>query len=121
MTPVETTTSASAVIHQAPPKPLTAWQALRQIGVYTPSDALFLIMIGFTWITVGYWAIFGKPTEIGIIGVVIGTMAIIGLWIVILLFRTMRLVAETRAAVELITSDSARLTVAYLKSASNQA
>lgn len=97
----------------APEKPLSRFAAQRQLGLFAVVDYVVATIIGCTWITTGFWALFGQPTAIGLIGVVLGTVALTQLWLILLAYRVLVFIMDLGADINLMPEAAARIVAGY--------
>lgn len=93
----------------------TKFQALRAFGWILPFDYLMATFIGLTWVTVGFYFLFGHPTVLRLMAFAIVDFFIFQVWIVSLVFRCSCFVLETQADINLMPEAAAKIAVAFLK------
>lgn len=88
-------------------------RALVKAGVMRPVDALILVTLFGGTCTLAAWVAFGQPTALGVLAAVLGLHLVASAWLVLLIFRAMVLVIETKSAINLMPESAARLVLAY--------
>ncbi len=93
---------------------MSEWQALRQAGWWSAVDYTMLTLIGFVWLTGAFWKIFGQPTALSLIALLLVNISIKLVWAIIVIFRCSRFVLNVTADIHLMPEAAARITLAYL-------
>lgn len=93
---------------------ITAYEALRSFGWIVPADFVFLGALVLTGITLVFWKIFGNPSALNVIAVILTAIFCILMWIVVLIYRCSYFVLLARSDINLLPEASARLAVSYL-------
>ena len=98
----------------APPPAMTQWQARRRMGWMSTIDFLFMFTLAATALGTVLWCIVGWPTAVQLIGVGIGVLIFLLLWVLLLLYRSMLFTLEVRADINMLPVESARIAVAHI-------
>lgn len=99
---------------------MTRWQALREAGWIAGIDFVIMTVLGLFLLTGAYWSIFGSPTTLQVISLLLGATIILLLWIVILIFRCMDFVLSTQADINLMPDAAARMAVLFMRGQGKQ-
>jgi hypothetical protein len=91
----------------------TKWEALKARGWWLPYDWGMVALLAGTLVTLFFWKIFGDPTALNLIAVLLVDIFIALLWIVSLIFRCSCFVLETQADINLMPEASARIVAGY--------
>jgi hypothetical protein len=91
----------------------TKWEALKARGWWLPYDWANVVVILGTFVTFFFWCIFGKPTALNLIAVVLVDIFVAQLWLISLVFRCSCFVLETQADINLMPEASARIVAGY--------
>ena len=110
--PIQPQAQAQAVIA---PEPIDRWSALRQVGFWKGIDFVLLFLWMGVWVTGGFWKIFGTPTPTNLLCLLVVSVGIIQLWSLIIAYRCMDFVLQTRARIETLPFDSARIAVGFMQ------
>ena len=96
-------------------KPLIDEQsrAFLQAGLLRPVDAVFGSVICLAWITLFNWTLFGSPTAVHIIAVLIVMVLFVQLWSVLLILRVARFTLLARADINTMPMQAAKLLSSY--------
>jgi hypothetical protein len=101
--------------------PITKWEALKARGWVQPYDYWMITIILGTIVTMFFWAIFGQPTAINLIAVVLVDIFISQLWLISLVYRCSCFVLETQADINLMPESAARIVAGYFSMNGNAA
>lgn len=97
----------------APEKTLTRFQAQRKLGLFAPMDyTIVAFMIG-SWITLGFWKLFGTPELLQLIAVALVNIVLMQCWIVVLVYRCLVFVLDVQADINLLPEAAARIVVGF--------
>lgn len=91
----------------------TKWEALKARGWWLPYDWCVVILLGASFVTLFFWKIFGDPTAINFIAMLLVDIFLCLLWIISLIFRCSCFVLETQADINLMPEASARIVAGY--------
>lgn len=94
--------------------PITKWQALKARGWIQPYDYVMITIVLGTVVTLFFWWLFGQPTALNIVAVVLVDIFIAQLWSISLVFRCACFVLETQADINLMPESAARIVAGYL-------
>lgn len=97
----------------APPKPLTRFEAQRKLGLFAPLDYTVLALILFSWMTLGFWKLFGNPEPIHLIVLAIVNVVLTQLWLIVLVYRSLVFVLDLGADINLMPEAAARIVLGY--------
>jgi len=97
----------------APEKPMSRFEAQRKLGLFAPLDFTMAALILFSWMTLGFWKLFGAPTANELIAFAIVNVVVTQLWIVVLCYRVLVFVLDLGADVNLMPESAARIVVGY--------
>lgn len=93
--------------------PITKWQALKARGWWLPYDTAIVILLAVTLVTLFFWRVFGAPTALNLIAVVLVDIFLAQLWLISLVFRCSCFVLETQADINLMPESAARIVAGY--------
>jgi len=93
--------------------PVTKWEALKARGWIQPYDYAMIAVILGTLITLLFWRIFGSPTALNLIAVVLVDIFVAQLWLISLVFRCSCFVLETQADINLMPESAAWIVAGY--------
>ena len=96
------------------PPLLTPAQAAVQAGLLKPYDAAMAVLIFAIWITLLFWKIFGQPTQLDIIVLSLANISTTQFWLISLVYRCAWFVLQTRADINLLPFESARLAANFM-------
>lgn len=114
MPSTETDTAAKAkVAADQAGAPFTKWQALKARGWIQPFDYVMGAGIVLSLVTLLFWRIFGAPTALNVVAVVLVDIFIAQLWLISLVFRCSCFVLETQADINLMPESAARIVAGY--------
>lgn len=88
-------------------------KALFQVGFIRPVDFVLAGSLLVTAITTFFWWFFGSPTWQHLVVVLLGTLHVLGLWIVILVYRSIFHVVMARSEINTMPDAAAKLAVSY--------
>lgn len=91
----------------------TKWEALKARGWWLPYDWFVVVLLGASFVTLFFWKIFGDPTAINFIAMLLVDIFLCLLWIISLIFRCSCFVLETQADINLMPEASARIVAGY--------
>jgi hypothetical protein len=91
----------------------TKWEALKARGWWLPYDWAIVVLLVTTLVTLLFWRIFGSPTALNLIAVVLVDIFIAQLWLISLVFRCSCFVLETQADINLMPEAAARIAAGY--------
>jgi uncharacterized RDD family membrane protein YckC len=91
----------------------THFEALKARGWWLPYDWAVVAALALTFVTLLFWRIFGSPTALNLIAVLLVNIFIALLWIISLVFRCACFVLETQADINLMPEASARIVAGY--------
>jgi hypothetical protein len=91
----------------------TKWEALKARGWWLPYDWGMVVALAATVVTIFFWWVFGTPTALNLIAVLLVDILIALLWIISLIFRCSCFVLETQADINLMPEASARIVAGY--------
>lgn len=97
----------------APEKPMTRFEAQRKLGLIAPLDFTVLGLILFSWMTMGFWKLFGTPDAVHLIVMAVVNVVVMQVWIVVLCFRVMVFILDLGADINLLPEAAARIVVGY--------
>lgn len=121
MAETATTPAANANPTTIQPEAVTAlasmsrWEALKAAGWWTPYDWAMLGLLCLTWLTAIFWKIFGEPTALNLVAILLVNISFKLVWVISLVFRASSFVLTLTADVNMLPVHSARLAVAYLQ------
>lgn len=92
---------------------MTKKQALRARGWIQPIDYIILALLATSLVTLFFWKVFGSPTALNLIAVVLVDIFIAQIWLILLIFRCACFVLETQADINLMPEASARIVAGY--------
>lgn len=93
--------------------PITHLQALKARGWIQPYDYVLIGIIVATLVTLFFWRIFGTPTVLNFIAVVLVDIFVAQIWMISLIFRCSCFVLETQADINLMPESAARIVAGY--------
>jgi uncharacterized membrane protein YoaK (UPF0700 family) len=93
--------------------PAAKWAALKARGWWLPFDWAMLILLAATLVTAFFWRIFGSPTALNLIAIVLVDIFIAQIWMIALIFRCACFVLETQADINLMPESAARIVAGY--------
>jgi small-conductance mechanosensitive channel len=94
--------------------PLTPAQAAVQAGLLKPYDAAMAAVILLCWVLTACWKIFGTPTALDIIAMILANIVFTQFWLISLVYRCAWFVLQTRADINLLPFESARLAANFM-------
>ena len=97
----------------APEKTMTRFQAQRQFGLLAPHDYVMLALIVMTWVTLGFWKLFGDPTANNLIAMAIVNIFFTQCWMIALIYRVLVWILDTNADINLMPEAAARIVVGF--------
>jgi hypothetical protein len=97
----------------APEKPMSRFEAQRKLGLFAPLDFTMAALILFSWMTLGFWKLFGTPTANELIAFAIINVVVTQLWLIVLCYRVLVFVLDLGADVNLMPESAARIVVGY--------
>lgn len=100
---------------------MTRAEAQRKLGLFAPHDYVTMGLVVFSWMTLGFWAFFGDPTLLNVLGIVIFNVVLMQIWLVILVYRVLVFVLDMQADVNLMPETAARIAVGYIRLGGNAA
>jgi hypothetical protein len=112
MSSPETTEKAKVASDRAG-APMTKFQALKDRGWLVPFDYVMVSLIATTLVTLFFWRVFGSPTALNLIVVVLVDIFIAQVWMIALIFRCSCFVLETQADINLMPESAARIVAGY--------
>ena len=77
-------------------------------------DAVMLGLILSVWVTLGFWKIFGDPSPMNLIAGALVNISVTQFWLISLAYRCAFFVLQTRADVNLLPMEAARLALGYM-------
>jgi len=86
--------------------------ALRHLGWIQPVDYLCMVLIGFCWLTLLAWKIFGQPTPGNLLCCAAIAGVITQLWTIALVFRCSHFVLLIQAYLNTLPEEAARIVMA---------
>jgi hypothetical protein len=92
----------------------TKFQALKARGWWQPLDWIMLGIFGGSLVTLFFWWVFGTPTVLSLIAVLLVDILIALAWLIILSFRCACFVLETQADINLMPESAARIAAAFI-------
>lgn len=92
---------------------LTRFQAQQKLGLCAPHDYVMLILIILTWVTLGFWKLFGNPTVLNLIAVVLINIVLTQCWIVVLAYRCLVFILDVQADINLMPEAAARIVIGF--------
>jgi hypothetical protein len=92
----------------------TKFQALKERGWWQPLDWIMLGLFGSSLITLFFWRVFGAPTTLNVIAVLLVDILVALAWLIILSFRCACFVLETQADINLMPESAARIAAAFI-------
>lgn len=95
------------------PEQVTRFQAQKNLGLFGPHDYVMLALIVFSWMVLGFWALFGQPTALHFIGAALVTLVLLMSWLIVLVYRVLVFVLDLHADVALMPEAAARIVVGY--------
>ena len=94
-------------------QPLTRFEAQRKLGLFAPLDYTAALLVLFSWLTLGFWKLFGDPTPIHVVAFAVVNVVIMQIWIIILLYRVLVFVLDLGADINLMPESAARIVLGY--------
>jgi hypothetical protein len=91
----------------------TKWEALKARGWWLPYDWAMVVLLAATVVTLFFWKIFGDPSALNLIAVLLVDIFIALLWIISLIFRCSCFVLETQADINLMPEASAKIVAGF--------
>ena len=98
-----------------PEEKLSRFQAQVKLGLITGVDVTAAVLLLLSWITLGYWFIFGKPTIVNAIFVLLVDIMVFQTWLTLLAFRVMVFVLDLGAEINLMPQAAARIVAGYFE------
>lgn len=96
------------------PAPMSRWEALKAAGWWAKLDTTFCVLIALTWVTALYWKIFGNPSGLDLIALLLLNLNLLVVWLVVLSLRCALFVLQLNADIATLPEASARIAVAFL-------
>jgi hypothetical protein len=97
----------------APETPLTRFQAQRKLGLFAGLDYTVMAVLFFSWLTLGFWKLFGHPELLQLIVFAIVNVVLMQLWIIVLCYRVLVFILDLGADINLMPQAAARIVVGY--------
>lgn len=97
----------------APEKQPTRWEAQRHFGLVAGLDFTVWGVLALLWVTLGFWKLFGDPTAINLIAMAIVNLFLMQVYIIVLIFRTLVLILDTNADINLLPEAAARIVIGF--------
>jgi hypothetical protein len=88
-------------------------KALWEVGFVTIIDFIWCALMLFGAITAAFWCIFGSPTVLGLLVVGVVLLGMFQGWLVLLLYRCLYFIIKTRADINMMPTEAARLAQIY--------
>ena len=88
-------------------------RALFQVGFVRPVDFVLAGALLATAVTAFFWWFFGSPTWQHLVLVLLGTLHVLGVWIVILAYRGIYHTVMARSEINTMPEAAAKLAVSY--------
>jgi hypothetical protein len=104
-------TAQNTVVTQPP---MTVWDALKAAGWWTAYDWIMFLLVSSAWLGIIAWKLFGSPTIIQLLTVVLIALSLKLAWLISLVFRCSYFVLRLNAELATLPEASARIAVAYL-------
>jgi len=97
----------------APETPMTRFQAQRKLGLFAGLDYTVAALLIFSWMTLGFWKLFGHPELLQLVVFAIVNIVFMQLWIIVLVYRVLVFVLDIGADINLLPEAAARIVVGY--------
>jgi len=97
----------------APEPQLTRFQAQRKLGLFAPMDYTIVALMICSWITLGFWRLFGTPEPIHLIAVALVNIFLTQCWLIVLVYRCLVFVLDVQADINLLPEAAARIVVGF--------
>jgi len=97
----------------APETPLSRFQAQRKLGLFAGLDYTVAAVLLFSWLTLGFWKLFGHPELLQLVVFAIVNIVLMQLWLIVLLYRVLVFVLDLGADINLMPEAAARIVVGY--------
>lgn len=94
-------------------KPLTRFSAQLKLGLFAPHDYVMLGIIVSTWITLGFWQLFGTPTALNLIALAVFILFLTQCWIIVLVYRCLVFILDVQADINLMPEAAARIVIGF--------
>lgn len=92
---------------------MTRFQAQRKFGLLAPMDYTFMALIALSWVTLGFWRLFGDPTAINLLALAVVNIFLMQGWIVVLVYRVLVWILDTNADINLLPEAAARIVLGF--------
>ena len=96
------------------PPLLTPAQAAVQAGLLKPYDAVMAAVIFCCWLFAAMWKLLGTPTPMDMIALALANIVFTQFWLISLVYRCAWFVLQTRADINLLPFESARLAANFM-------
>lgn len=96
-------------------KPPTRFQAQRNLGLFAPLDFTVAALILASWITMGFWKLFGNPDVLRFILAALVNIFLMQCWLTVLAYRCLVFVLDLHADVALMPEAAARIVSGFMK------
>ena len=93
---------------------MTQWQARRRVGWISTIDFVFMLALGLIGVGTVAWCLFGWPTVSGMIGIGLGTIIYLLLWIILIIYRSMLFTLGVHADIQMMPVEAARMASAHI-------
>jgi hypothetical protein len=100
-----------------PPKEgeaITRFQAQRKLGLFAKMDATIAFVIGFSWVSLGFYAWFRPdPNILALIATLLGSIVLALIWLIVLVYRILVWILDLQADVNLMPEAASRIVLGY--------
>jgi hypothetical protein len=94
-------------------KPITRFQAQRNLGLFAPLDYTVFALLLAAWITLGFWKLFGTPETIQIIVLALVNIFLTQCWLIVLAYRCLVFILDLHADINLMPEAAARIVLGF--------
>lgn len=88
-------------------------KALWEVGFVRPIDLMYAAVMAMCAVTAMFWCIFGNPTVIALLTTAVSMLVMFQLWLILLLYRCLYFIIQTRADINLMPEQAAKLALLY--------
>ena len=103
----------SEKLEPLPDVALTRFQAQRKLGLLAPLDYTLIALIVFSWITLGFWKLFGTPQAEQLIALAVFNIFLVQVWLIVLVYRVLVFILDVQADINLLPEAAARIVIGY--------
>lgn len=97
----------------APEVPLSRFQAQRKLGLFAPLDVTIVIVMIASWVTLGFWQLFGAPQPLQLIAFALVNIFLTQVWAIVLVYRCLVFILDLQADINLMPEAAARIVVGF--------